>query len=66
MRRYYEDDDDEFLTNTEEVEIEPEFGCGFCWDKKKNKNIEIYFFDKANNFRVCKFCPNCGRELSEE
>jgi len=41
---------------------EEEFGCAFCWDKKKNKDKELYFFDAANNLRLCYFCPNCGRK----
>ena len=40
-----------------------DFGCQFCWDKRTKKDIEIYFFDKANNMRLCSFCPNCGRSF---
>lgn len=43
-----------------------EFGCSFCWDKKKEKEKELYFFDAANNLRLCHFCPNCGRKYLEE
>lgn len=42
-----------------------EFGCGFCWDKRKNKNKELFFLDAANNMRVCIFCPYCGRYLED-
>ncbi len=48
------------------AKIEEEFGCGFCWDKKKKKNKELFFLDAANNMRVCNFCPYCGREYGEE
>lgn len=37
--------------------------CGFCYDNKHHANIDLYFFDRANNMRVCKYCPNCGRFL---
>ena len=50
------------------IEIkEEEIGCGFCWDKKRNKSKELFFLDAANNMRVCSFCPYCGRkyEVSE-
>ena len=39
-----------------------EYGCGYCWDKKKQRNKELYFLDAANNMRTCKFCPYCGRK----
>lgn len=48
-----------------DVKIEQEFGCGFCWDKKKRKNKELFFLDNANNMRVCLFCPSCGRKYEE-
>lgn len=63
-KRYYEEDyEDDFTSTTPEENLEPEFGCGFCWDKRTEKNKEIFFFDAANNMRVCKYCPYCGREL---
>ena len=43
-----------------------EFGCNFCYDRKKDRDKEIFFFDSANNMRVCHFCPWCGRELIVE
>ena len=62
-RRYYEEDyEDDFTTTTEE-NLEPEFGCGFCWDKRAQKDKEIFFFDAANNMRICKYCPYCGRAI---
>ncbi len=67
MRKYYDDEYDDYEENfTQEVEAEEEYGCAFCWDKKKNREIEIYFFDRANNLRLCRFCPNCGREYLED
>ena len=59
MRDYYEDND-------YEKEPEIEFGCGFCWDKRKKKSKELFFLDAANNMRLCSYCPSCGRELKEE
>lgn len=46
--------------------IEPEFGCGFCWNKKQNKSKELFFLDNANNMRLCTYCPNCGRAYKED
>lgn len=46
-----------------EVNTEPE--CGFCWDKRKKKDIELYFFDRANNMRPCAYCPICGRKYED-
>lgn len=44
-----------------------EYGCPFCWDKRKNKEKQIlWFLDAANNLRECLFCPNCGRRYGEE
>ena len=51
-------------TTQEEVAVE-EIGCGFCWDKKRKKDKELFFLDNANNMRVCNFCPSCGRKYSE-
>lgn len=42
-----------------------EFGCNFCFDKHTKKDIEIFFFDRANNLRICNFCPYCGRQIKE-
>ena len=57
---YYE----EVYSETEETVMnEIEIGCGFCRDKRKNKDIELYFLDRANNMRPCFYCPSCGRKL---
>ena len=46
---------------------EPEvIECKFCWDKKKHKSIELFFFDRANNLRPCEYCPVCGRKYEED
>lgn len=45
---------------------EQEFGCAYCYDNKTKQDIEIYFFDRANNMRICVFCPYCGRKILEE
>lgn len=43
-----------------------EFGCAYCWDAKKNKEKDyLFFFDAANNFRQCDYCPKCGRKYGE-
>lgn len=44
-------------------EPQEEERCGFCYDNKKKANIDLYFFDRANNMRLCKYCPYCGRSL---
>lgn len=46
----------------DEQPVVEELGCGYCWDKKRNKSKELFFLDAANNMRVCNFCPYCGRE----
>ena len=48
-----------------EVKVIEEIGCGFCWDKKKKRNKELFFLDAANNMRLCTFCPSCGRKYEE-
>lgn len=42
---------------------EQDFGCKFCWDNRTKKDIDIYFFDRASNMRLSKYCPYCGREF---
>ena len=65
--KYYSENDYLNVLNANEQEKElPEFGCGFCWDKKRNKEKELFFLDKANNMRICLYCTNCGRKYSEE
>lgn len=44
---------------------EPQIGCGFCWDKRKQEEKELYFLDRANNMRICIYCPYCGRKYNE-
>ena len=43
-----------------------EIGCGFCWDKKRKTEKELFFLDAANNMRTCLYCPYCGRKYGEE
>ena len=44
-----------------------EFGCFYCWDSKHKKEKEqLYFFDAANNLKICDYCPKCGRKYGEE
>ena len=45
---------------------ELEIGCGFCYDKKKKRDKELFFLDTANNMRPCIYCPYCGRKYEEE
>lgn len=47
---------DDFNTQEEETY------CRFCWDDRTGKEKELTFFDTANNIRVCKYCPWCGRK----
>ena len=54
--KYEEDSSNEVITTQEE------YGCPFCWDKKKQQEKELYFFDHKSNLRLCYFCPNCGRK----
>jgi hypothetical protein len=43
-----------------------EFGCSYCWDtRKKIEKPVLYFFDAANNYRECDYCPKCGRKYGE-
>lgn len=43
-----------------------EFGCKFCWDDRTKKEKDLYFFDAANNMRICLYCPYCGRKYKEK
>ncbi len=46
--------------------MEYKIGCFYCYDNKKQKEkSQLYFFDAANNFRQCNYCPNCGRKYGE-
>lgn len=63
--KYYSEE--EYLASQEEEAKQSttiEFGCGFCWDKKRNKEKELFFLDNANNMRVCTYCPSCGRKYN--
>lgn len=66
MKFYTEESYYASLEQTDNVPVEQEFGCGFCWDKKRKKDKELFFLDAANNMRICTFCPACGRKYSEE
>ena len=44
-----------------------EFGCPNCWDSKRQRDKEyLFFFDAANNYKQCDYCPKCGRKYGEE
>jgi len=58
--KYYDYDTDE--ETTEEVVTTEEYGCPFCWDKRTRRERELSYFDHANNLRICRYCPNCGRK----
>ena len=64
MKYYNEESYKASQETTQEVAVE-EIGCGFCWDKKRKRDKELFFLDNANNMRVCNFCPFCGRKYSE-
>lgn len=50
----------------EELNFLGEIGCFYCYDNKKHKEKEeLYFFDAANNLKVCEYCPKCGRKYGE-
>ena len=52
----------------QELQEEQEFQevCKYCYDDKKKKDIDLYFFDRANNMRLCIYCPICGRKYQNE
>ena len=52
--------------NNKKPQDEYEFGCPFCWDLKRRREKDLFFFDQANNFRQCYYCPNCGRKYLED
>lgn len=45
------------------IEVEEIIECGYCWDKRKKRSFELFFLDRANNIRLCEYCPICGRKL---
>lgn len=64
MRKYENDYyDDEQTVQPAYRAQEQEFGCSFCYDNRAKKDIEIYFFDRANNMRISVYCPYCGRKF---
>lgn len=62
--KIYKDEYDKMLHPDTPI-TEEEIGCGFCWDKKKKQEKELFFLDAANNMRVCNYCPYCGRKYEE-
>ena len=58
----YEEEDTYYVFQEGKEDITTEYGCGYCWDKRTNRSKELFFLDRANNMRVCLFCPNCGRK----
>ena len=60
-------DEESYLASQEPTApiIETEFGCGFCWDRRQQKEKELFFLDKANNMRICTYCPSCGRKYGQ-
>ena len=60
--KYYE----EAYTEPDAQESLEEQFCDYCWDRKKKRDKELFFLDKANNMRICHFCPNCGRKYTSE
>ena len=59
--KYYEKEEEEIR----QPQLEQEY-CDFCWDKRKKVSKELFFLDRANNLRLCLFCPNCGRPYEDE
>lgn len=53
------------MQNSFNGQTEIDFGCNYCWDLKKKKEKELFFLDKANNMRICNYCPNCGRKYGD-
>ena len=62
--KYYEAEE-QLQSKTQVTQSEEEY-CDFCWDRKKKCDKELFFLDKANNLRICSFCPNCGRAYIDE
>lgn len=53
------------LSNIKSLEIstqEASSGCDYCMDSRNKQSKELFFFDAANNFRQCDYCPKCGRK----
>lgn len=66
MKYYSEQEYYESQQSEPKIINNEDFGCGFCWDKKRNKEKELFFLDNANNMRICTYCPSCGRRYGKE
>lgn len=66
MKYYSEQEYYESQQSEPKTIIDEDFGCGFCWDKRRNKEKELFFLDNANNMRICTYCPSCGRRYGKE
>jgi hypothetical protein len=55
-----------YKSQESQEEVREEYGCSYCWDRRKNKEKELFFLDNANNMRICNYCPSCGRKYNEE
>lgn len=55
-----------YKSQERQEEVREEYGCSYCWDRRKNKEKELFFLDNANNMRICNYCPSCGRKYNEE
>ena len=64
--KYYSENEYLNEVNPKQLENQLEYGCGYCWDKKRNREKELFFLDAANNMRICTYCPSCGRKYNEE
>lgn len=64
--RYYSEQEYYKSQQSSQEEFHEEIGCSYCWDKRKNKEKELFFLDNANNMRICNYCPSCGRKYNEE
>lgn len=64
--KYYTEEEYYNSQEPTQQKVEAEFGCGFCWDKKRQKEKELFFLDNANNMRICTYCPSCGRKYTVE
>lgn len=55
----------EILNDISELSLESaevSGGCTYCWDEKRKRTKEIFYFDSANNMRSAEYCPACGRK----
>ena len=56
----------QYKAYSQKIQPRQEIECGYCWDSKKKKTKELFFLDRANNMRICIYCPSCGRKLQED